>query len=74
MTGNRPDASPSNHEARPASAQRAVRAVGVLAAWAWTLVAGLGGFLLLLYLGPWPLTTGWFAMFSGLTACPLLPR
>jgi hypothetical protein len=43
------------------------------AAWGWTLLAGVGGFVLLLRLGPWPLTNGWFAMFSGIAACPLLP-
>jgi hypothetical protein len=48
-------------------------AVAVGAAWCWTFVAGVGGFLLLLYLGPLPLTNGWFAMFSGIAACPALP-
>ena len=38
------------------------------------MLAGVGGFLLLLRLGPLPLTNGWFAMFSGLLACPILPR
>ena len=55
------------------SPHRALRVLALLAAWGWTLVAGFGGFLLLLHLGPWPLTNGWFAMFSGLAACPLLP-
>jgi hypothetical protein len=53
--------------------KRVLRVVAVVAASCWTLVAGVGGFLLLLYLGPWPLTNGWFAMFSGLAACPALP-
>jgi hypothetical protein len=53
---------------------RALRVLGVVAAWVWTLVGGVGGLLLLLFLGPWPLTNGWFAMFSGLAACPLLPQ
>src|SRR5438105_5889323 len=52
---------------------KALRTVAVVAAWVWTLVAGFGGFVLLLRLGPWPLTNGWFAMFSGIAACPLLP-
>jgi hypothetical protein len=51
-----------------------LRFLAVAAAWFWTLLAGVGGGLLLLRLGPWPLTNGWFAMFSGLLACPLLPR
>jgi hypothetical protein len=51
-----------------------LRFLAVAAAWFWTLLAGVGGCLLLLRLGPWPLTNGWFAMFSGLLACPVLPR
>ncbi|HEY3645946.1 MAG TPA: hypothetical protein VGM16_11465 [Gammaproteobacteria bacterium] len=27
--------------------------------------------MLLIHEGPWPLTNGWFAMFSGIAACPL---
>jgi hypothetical protein len=37
------------------------------------LVAGGGGLLLLLKKGPWPPTNGWFALLSGLAACPLHP-
>lgn len=48
-----------------------VRALGWIAAWAWTIVAGIGGLGLVITLGPWPLTNGWFALFSGLSACPL---
>jgi hypothetical protein len=51
-----------------------LRFLAVAAAWLWTLLAGVGGFLLLLRLGPWPLTNGWFAMFSGFFACAILPR
>src|SRR5437762_12800145 len=58
----------------PASrARKSLRTVAVVAAWGWTLLAGGGGLLLLLRLGLWPLTNGWFAMFSGIAACPLLP-
>jgi hypothetical protein len=46
-------------------------ALGGIAAWAWAIVAGGGGLLLLLEKGPLPLTNGWFALFSGLSACPL---
>ena len=49
-----------------------VVALGFLAAWAWTLVAGGGGLWLLLTKGPWPLTNGWFALASGIAVCPLL--
>jgi hypothetical protein len=48
-----------------------IRALGWIAAWAWTVVAGIGGLGLILTLGPWPPTNGWFALFSGLSACPL---
>lgn len=47
-----------------------VRMFWLVIAWCWTLLAGGGGFLLLLREGPWPLTNGWFALFSGLSACP----
>ena len=47
-----------------------VAALGFIAAWAWAIVAGGGGLLLLWTRGPWPLTNGWFALFSGLSACP----
>jgi hypothetical protein len=42
-----------------------------IAAWAWALVAGVGGLALLIHEGPLPVTNGWFAMFSGIAACPL---
>jgi len=40
--------------------------------WAWTIAAGGGGLWLLFTRGPWPPTNGWFALLSGLAACPLL--
>jgi hypothetical protein len=40
-------------------------------AWAWTAFAGGGGLWLLFTLGPWPPTNGWFAIMSGVAACPL---
>jgi hypothetical protein len=48
-----------------------VRILGCIAAWLWTIVAGIGGLGLIITLGPWPLTNGWFALFSGLSACSL---
>jgi len=45
-------------------------ALGWTAAWAWTIVAGGGGLWLLWTKGPWPLTNGGFAVFSGISACP----
>jgi hypothetical protein len=46
-------------------------AVARVVAWVWALLAGVGGFALLLHEGPLPITNGWFAMFSGVAACPL---
>ena len=43
---------------------------GEALAWAWAVVAGGGGFDLILTEGPLPLTHGWYAMFSGLAWCP----
>jgi hypothetical protein len=40
-------------------------------AWIWTLIAGVGGLALLIHRGPLPITNGWFAMLSGIAACPL---
>jgi hypothetical protein len=48
-------------------------ALSSVAAWVWTIVAGGGGLWLLLTKGPWPLTNGWFAMMSGIAACPAIP-
>jgi len=42
--------------------------------WGWALLAGVGGLVLLIHQGPWPITNGWFALFSGLAACPLTAR
>jgi hypothetical protein len=44
--------------------------VWTIAAWGWALLAGGGGAMLLFERGPWPLTNGWFALCSGLAACP----
>src|SRR6266446_10048591 len=55
----------------PSSIQKPGRVFGSLAAWVWTVVAGVGGLGLLITQGPLPLTNGWFALFSGISACPL---
>ncbi len=39
--------------------------------WVWAIAAGGGGLVLLVHRGPLPITNGWFAMFSGIAACPL---
>ena len=55
-----------------------LRKMGVVVAgclsWTWALLAGIGGFVLLVHQGPLPITNGWFAMFSGIAACPLTAR
>jgi hypothetical protein len=47
-------------------------ALGFVVAWAWTLLAAGGGVWLILTKGAWPLTNGWFALFSGVALCPLV--
>ncbi len=51
--------------------RKLLQIAGWLAAWAWAIVAGIGGLGLIITEGPLPLTNGWFALFSGLAACPL---
>jgi len=51
--------------------ERWVARAGFIAAWGWMILAGGGGVVLLVERGPWPLTNGWFALASGLAACPL---
>jgi hypothetical protein len=45
--------------------------LGLTVAWTWAVLAGGGGAMLLIQQGPWPLTNGWFALSSGVAACPL---
>ena len=45
--------------------------LGWFVAWGWALLTIIGGLGLLILQGPWPPTNGWFALFSGLAACPL---
>lgn len=47
------------------------RWLGWAIAWGWAALAGGGGLWLLVTRGPWPPTNGWFALASGLAACPL---
>ncbi len=54
--------------------QKTLFVIAWLVAWGWALIAGVGGFLLLVQEGPLPITNGWFAMFSGIAACPLTAR
>lgn len=50
---------------------RVLKVLGQIAGWGWFLFCGGGGFGLILIRGPWPLTNGWFALFSGLSAWPV---
>jgi hypothetical protein len=50
--------------------RKAAEIGGLSLAWAWALLAGGGGFGLILTEGPLPLTHGWYAMFSGVALCP----
>jgi hypothetical protein len=54
--------------------KRLLHIVGPIVAWGWAIVAGGGGFGLILTEGPLPLTHGWYAMFSGIALCPLTAR
>jgi hypothetical protein len=49
-----------------------VSVLGQIVGWVWTIIAGGGGLWLLFTNGPWPPTNGWFALLSGIVACPLV--
>jgi len=49
---------------------RVLVALAFIVGWGWAIVAGGGGFGLILTEGPLPLTHGWYAMFSGIALCP----
>jgi hypothetical protein len=51
--------------------QKTLSVIAWLVGWVWALIAGAGGLVLLVHQGPLPITNGWFAMFSGIAACPL---
>jgi len=65
------DETNTNREAEPSLPRKWSHTVAWIAAWLWAVVAGGGGFMLLLEKGPLPLTNGWFALLSGIAACPL---
>ena len=62
-------ASVANRPATPSTRAGLVFAQAV--AWVWGVLLSIGGLALLIDEGPWPLTNGWFAMCSGIVACPL---
>ena len=51
--------------------QQLLRILGWVFAWGWALLTIIGGLGLIITLGPWPPTNGWFALCSGLAACPV---
>ena len=51
--------------------QQLPQILGWVVAWGWALVTIIGGLGLIITLGPCPPTNGWFALFSGLAACPM---
>ena len=59
---------------RPEATKQILARLAVIGGWAWCLLAGGGGFGILLIRGPWPPTNGWFALMSGVAACPLIGR
>jgi hypothetical protein len=59
---------------RPTAAKGIPARLAVVSGWAWCIFAGGGGLGILLIRGPWPPTNGWFALLSGLAACPLAGR
>jgi hypothetical protein len=58
----------------PVTTKRILPWLAVIAGWTWCLFAGGGGFGILLIRGLWPPTNGWFALMSGLAACPMIGR
>ena len=58
----------------PPASKTAFAWLAMIAGWAWCLFAAGGGLGILLLRGPWPPTNGWFALTSGLVACPLIGR
>ena len=71
MTTQRTDQKRNRFEKKTIASRRLASGLAWVAAWVWAIVAGGGGLLLLLTRGPLPLTNGWFALFSGIIACPL---
>ena len=53
------------------SDMKALTVIAHIVGWAWTLLAGVGGLVLLIHQGPLPITNGWFAFLSGAASCPL---
>ena|SRR5579859_407349 len=61
----------TNSEGGPTVAPKWGKILVWIVAWVWAIIAGGGGLMLLFEKGPLPLTNGWFALMSGIAACPL---
>jgi len=71
MAASRKDFMTQKIQEQPSDEQgKWLRRLWLLAAWTWTILAAGGGLMLLIERGPWPLTNGWFALGSGMAACP----
>ena len=51
--------------------KRGAEIFGAIAAWFWFIFAVSAGVWLMITIGPWPPTHGWFVLFSGLAASPV---
>jgi hypothetical protein len=58
-------------ETKVVARRRWWESLALIASWIWTIIAGGGGLPRLFEKGPLPLTNGWFAPMSGISACPL---
>lgn len=58
-------------ETKVVARRRWWESLALIASWIWTIIAGGGGLPRLFEKGPLPLTNGWFALMSGISACPL---
>ena len=65
------DETNTNQETKSSTPRTWGKTLGWIAAWVWIVMAGGGGFMLLLEKGPLPVTNGWFALLSGISTCPL---
>ncbi len=61
----------ASHTGQRQVIKQVLQILGWVVAWGWALLTIIGGLGLIITLGPWPPTNGWFALFSGLAACPV---
>jgi hypothetical protein len=61
----------TSHEKSGFGWRRGTEILRAIAAWSWFIFAGGSGLWLIITMGPWPPTNGWFVLFSGLAASPV---